>query len=640
MPIRSLSGLQPQQLIIAALLVLAVSVFRQLALASWSPSLSFSLFYPVLLFCTWLGGFRLGVFVTALSVFSLTIFLWYHPAIEPGRFGALFGTLVVEGFAVSYLFDRLRKAVQSSVEHRLHLMKVFVNEAPAAIAMFDNDMRYLAASKRWYSDYNIAGDSIVGKSHYDIFPEIPERWRQIHQRCLSGATERAEEDLFERADGTKQWIRWEVKPWMSDESPPRIGGIVMFSEDITGLKKAHERVVAAAAQSAIDTARYVEAEAMSVGKDEFLATLSHELRSPLHALLGWVHVLKRSGNDLQLLPQALAAIESSVQTLSQLIADLLDVTRIISGKLRLDIKRVSVAELLKEAVGVAFPQAAAREVRLQLRECAPEIFVRGDPVRLQQCVSNLLSNAIKFTPSGGSVVVSAASLNDIVQIAVLDTGKGIRSDALPHIFERYAQTSAASTRVHGGLGLGLSIVKHLVSLHGGTITASSAGPGLGSTFTISLPLAPAKEQQPGVSRLSEFVDKPTLLKDLTFLVVDDDVEMRELLRTLLEDRGAVVKIASNADEAGAIAHTTKLSLILSDLSMPGRDGCDFIQELRSSKIAVPAIVLTGSGTPAEIERALKAGFNEHLLKPVGAEELLDTIVRVLGPKQQQLVGNE
>jgi PAS domain S-box-containing protein len=519
-------------------------------------------------------------------------------------------------------------------------MKVFVNEAPAAIAMFDNDMRYIAASKRWYSDYNLAGESIIGASHYDIFPEIPERWLQIHQRCLSGATERAEEDLFERADGTKQWIRWEIKPWMSDESPPRIGGIVMFSEDITSLKLAHQRAIAAAAQSEIDIARYVEAEAVNVGKDEFLATLSHELRSPLHALLGWVYVLKKSGNEPQHLPQALAAIESSVQTLSQLIADLLDVTRIISGKLRLDIKRVSVAGLLREAVSVAFPQANAKGVQLQLVECDPEIFVRGDPVRLQQCLGNLLSNAIKFTPGGGTVTLSATGLNEVVQITVHDTGKGIQSEALPQIFERYAQTSAASTRVHGGLGLGLSIVKHLVSLHGGTITASSAGPGKGSTFTIALPVAPAKEQQPGISRLSEFVDRPTLLKDLKVLVVDDDIEMRELLRALLEDRGADVKIASNADEAGAIAHTTKLSLIVSDLSMPGRDGSDFIQELRSSKIGVPAIVLTGSGTSAEIERALKAGFNEHLLKPVGAEELLDTIVRVLGLRPQQRVGNE
>jgi CheY-like chemotaxis protein len=223
---------------------------------------------------------------------------------------------------------------------------------------------------------------------------------------------------------------------------------------------------------------------------------------------------------------------------------------------------------------------------------------------------------------------------------VRDTGQGIRPEALPQIFDRYAQTSTASARVHGGLGLGLSIVKHLVGLHGGTISAESAGPGLGSSFTISLPIPVAKESQPGLTRLSEFVDKPNLLKDLTVLTVDDVLETRELLRVLLEDYGAHVKVASCVDDALGIARTSRLNLIISDLAMPQRDGCELIKELRSLKIGAPAIVLTGNGAPAEINRALQAGFNEHVLKPVGAEQLLDTIVRVLGPIPWQQAGNE
>jgi PAS domain S-box-containing protein len=617
-------------LVIAGLLVLALSLVRQVVASYWNPGLSFPLFYPVLLVCTWLGGFRLGLLSTILWVSSLAVFLHYHPTLMLSESVVILGALVIEGLVVSYFFDRLQKAAKQAHERRLQTMKVFINEAPAAIAMFDTEMRYIAASGRWYSDYEVTQESIIGKSHYEIFPEIPESWRQVYQRCLAGATERAEEDLFLRSDGSEQWVRWEVKPWRSTESPQRIGGILVFSEDITSLKIAHARTGFLLAQSELDTARRLEAEGVSRSKDEFFATLSHELRSPLHALLGWIHVLKRMPYDPTRLAQALAAIESSVQTLSQLISDLLDVNRIISGKLRLDIKQLPIEQLLSEVVTAALPQATEKKIQFDAKLDAAGTVVKGDPVRLRQCFENLISNAIKFTPSGGSIVVSATRHNDVVDITVRDTGQGMRPEGLAHIFERYAQASAASARMHGGLGLGLSIVKQLVGLHGGSVIAESPGPGLGSTFTISLPIPQVSDARAGVADVAEFVDQPELLKGLTILVVDDDIEMRELLRALLTDHGASIKVASRVDEAARIAHDDKIDLLVSDIVMPGRDGYELIQELRNHQFAAPAIAVTGCASAAEISRALQAGFNEHLAKPVGAPELLSTIRKVLG----------
>jgi PAS domain S-box-containing protein len=629
MPRRLIYGRRILHVAVAGLLVVAVSFIRYLAAAVWNPGLSFTLFYPVLLVCTWLGGFALAVLATALWIFSLLVFLHYHPTIAVNQSLTTLGALVLEGLIVSYLFDRLRSSARSAQEQQRNVMKVFINEAPAAIAMFDTEMRYIAASKRWYTDYKISQHSVVGLSHYDVFPEIPERWRLIHQRCLLGATERAEEDLFIRPDGSHQWVRWEVKPWTSEAKSSRVGGIFIFAEDITSLKQAYERASELTAQNQVDAALRVEAETLNRSKDEFLATLSHELRSPLHALLGWVHVLKRSAGNPQHCSQALSAIESSVKLIGQLISDLLDVNRIVSGKLRLNIERVSMEQLLREVVETSLPQAQEKKVVLELKPVAADLAVRGDPVRLRQCVSNLLSNAIKFTPSGGRIEVMATASDDAVRITVRDTGQGIQAEAIPYLFERYAQASPASTRMHGGLGLGLSIVKHLVGLHGGEVAASSPGVGLGSTFTISLPALHAGDSLQGLVNVPESVDKPDLLKKRTILVVDDDVQMRELVRALLEDHGAQVRAASSVDEGIKMSHATAIDLVVSDIVMPQEDRYDLMRALRADGLTAPAIAVSGRAGDEDVRRALEAGFRLHLTKPVDAQELLGAIQRIL-----------
>jgi PAS domain S-box-containing protein len=626
-------------LIITLLLVALVSLIRQLAYPFWDPSISFILFYPVVLVATWLGGFPLGAFATGLLILTLTVFLHYHIAIDLTKSVATLVAMTLEGLGISYLFHALRQRALYAQEQSLQHMRVFINDAPAPIAMFDTQMRYIAVSRRWYTDYKIKAPSVIGRSHYEIFPEIPERWRDVHRRCLAGAIERADEDLFTRADGSEHWLRWEVHPWMLCEKPPTVGGIIMFSEDITSLKIAHEHALRAKAQSEIDAALRIEAERLNKAKDEFLATVSHELRSPLHAMLGWVQLLKKAFNDPARLAQAVAAIERSAQTQTQLISDILDINRITSGKLRLTLQDISLTQLINEAVDAISPQTTAKGISLEKEIPAAEAIIRGDLTRLHQCLGNILSNAVKFTQNEGRIHITATKRDHIIEISVSDTGQGIRADALPLLFERYAQITAASARVHGGLGLGLAITKHLIGLHGGSISAYSAGEGLGSTFTITLPVPALGSQPIGLTVAASAATTPDRFQGLSFLVVDDDLEMRKLLRCLLEDHGAQVHTASSVDEALSILRSARIDLILSDIEMPNKDGYALLQAVRTRGNSVPAIAVTGHSRPEDVAHAFEAGFNQHLTKPVEAQKLLESVDEALRSKPLPRVGN-
>lgn len=627
-------------LVITLLLVALVSLIRQLAYPVWDPSISFILFYPVVLVSTWLGGFALGAIATGLLIVTLAIFLHFHANIELPKSIPTLVAMTLEGLGISHLFHSLRQRVARAQTHTLQQMTIFINEAPVPIAMLDTEMRYIAVSKRWYSDYHINEPSIIGRSHYDIFPEIPERWRAVHQRCLAGATERADEDLFTRADGSEQWLRWEARPWMLVEKPNKVGGIIMFSEDITSIKVAHEQALRAKAQSEIDVALRSEAERLHKAKDEFLATVSHELRSPLHAMLGWIQLLKKAQTDRARFAQAVAAIERSARTQSQLVSDILDINRIASGKLRLTLQNLSVSQLIEDAIDTAMPHASEKNICVERPPTLPEAIVRGDPTRLHQCLTNILSNAVKFTPNGGRISVFTHTTRDSIQISVKDTGQGIRPDALPHLFERYAQTTATSTRVHGGLGLGLAITKHLIGLHGGTIAAYSTGEGLGSTFTITLPLQHSQMQSLGLTGTTNAAITPDRFRGLTFLVIDDDFEMRELMRCILEDHGARVHTACSAEEALGIERATNnLDLILSDIEMPDKDGYALLRELRTRGSSVPAIAVTGNSRPEDVARAHEAGFAKHLAKPVEVQQLLEGIDETLRSKPIMQAGN-
>jgi PAS domain S-box-containing protein len=386
-----------------------------------------------------------------------------------------------------------------------------------------------------------------------------------------------------------------------------------------------------------------ESERTSQMKDEFLATLSHELRTPLSAILGWAQVLRRGSRDQADLQRGLTTIERNARAQAQLIEDLLDMSRITSGKVLLDIQTVAPGAVIDAAVETVRPAADAKNIRIE-RHYDPDAGpIAGDPARLQQVIWNLLANAIKFTPRDGLVTIELTRRDALVDITVRDTGIGIRSEFITHVFERFRQADASTTRRHGGLGLGLSIVKHLVEQHGGTVRAHSAGEGRGASFTIELPavttpLAPARagRLQPGARHFTRGAE--LVLRDLSgvsVLVVDDDRDARELIGRILTDCQARVRLAASAREAFDALRESAPDLLISDLGMPEVDGFELLSWVRLHEREhggqLPAIALTAFARSEDRLRAMEAGFSAHISKPVEPGELIAAVASIVGP---------
>ena len=385
-----------------------------------------------------------------------------------------------------------------------------------------------------------------------------------------------------------------------------------------------------------------EAERSSQMKDEFLATLSHELRTPLSAILGWAQVLRRGGKDEADLQRGLQTIERNARSQAQLIEDLLDMSRITSGKVLLDMQTLAPSTFLDAAIDTVRPAADAKNIRLEKRYDADPGMIAGDPARLQQVVWNLLSNAIKFTPRNGQVIVELAQRDGSVAITVRDTGAGIKPEFITHVFERFRQADASMTRRHGGLGLGLAIVKHLIEQHGGTVRAESPGEGLGASFSIELPLAkvapPTRRSRAGLVGAPVPATPELTLLDLTgtsVLVVDDDRDARELIARILGDCHATVKIAGSAREAFEALRAEQPDLLISDLGMPEVDGFELLSWVRGLGRdrggLTPAIALTAFARSEDRLRALEAGFNSHISKPVEPSELIAAVASLVRP---------
>ena len=379
---------------------------------------------------------------------------------------------------------------------------------------------------------------------------------------------------------------------------------------------------------ALDNAElYQRAEEASRAKDEFLATVSHELRTPLAAILGWIRLLRRGGLGPEKQARALETLERNARAQSRLVEDLLDVGRIVSGKTRLEIETSDLARIVEAALESVRPAAETRSVQLQaaLQPCT----VSGDPQRLHQVLWNLLSNALKFTPAGGRVSVTLERREPWAVLTMTDTGQGIRPDFLPHVFERFRQADATVTRAHGGLGLGLAIVRHLVELHGGTVRASSPGEGRGATFTIELPLAAASIWNPPPLHASVPGPGEQELSGLRILVVEDEADTREMIASALEAQGAEVLSLDDAEQALAVATSERLDVLVSDVAMPRLDGHALIRALRrlrpDSSAAIPAVALSAFARPDDRACALEAGFQDYLTKPVEPEVLVSVV---------------
>jgi len=434
-----------------------------------------------------------------------------------------------------------------------------------------------------------------------------------------------------------------------------IGGLFLGHEQPAMFPERLEPIMAGLAAQlaiAIDNARLLEqeqraraaAEAASRAKEEFLAVLSHELRTPLNAVYGWARMLRSGQIEGEAVTRALDVIMRNANAQVQLIDDMLDVSRIVTGKMRLDVRPVDLETVVEAALDVVRPAAEAKHIRLRAVLDPQAVAISGDPDRLQQVVWNLLSNAVKFTPRDGRIQVHLQRVNAQVEIVISDSGQGIAPDVLPHVFERFLQGDSSSTRRHTGLGLGLALVRHLVELHGGTVEASSAGIGQGATFTVRLPVASASADESEDTRPARGRVYPTAavrvspagpsLHGLRVVVVDDDRDGLDLVATILVNGGAEVRACASAAEGFEAVRAWCPDVLVSDIEMPGEDGYTFIRRVRaldSAKVArTPAVALTAYGRVEDRRRTLSAGYSMHVPKPVDPTELATVVAGLAG----------
>ena len=420
------------------------------------------------------------------------------------------------------------------------------------------------------------------------------------------------------SDGSYRWFMARALPIRGDR-----GEITRWFGTCTDVDEQRRLAEARDALLASERAARAQIERAMRHRDEFVATLAHELRTPLNAILGWTQMLRRP-NNAEVLARGLEVIERNTRAQAQVISDLLDIGHITSGKIRLAREAVNMLGIVRAAVSIVRPAAEAKGVSIDATS-EPLAVVRGDAARLQQVTWNLLSNAVKFTPPGGTITVMAQRMNDRVELRVTDSGEGIAPEFLPFIFDRYRQADASATRSHGGLGLGLSIAKHIVELHGGTIDAFSEGPGRGATFVVRLPPAEL-EVRTDAGRNTD-----VSLAGAHVLVVEDQPDGRELVARIITERGGRVSTAVSATEAIARFTEEPPDLVISDIAMPGMNGYELLNRLRALEEGrrVPAIALTPYARAEDRTRSLLAGYQGHVPKPVDPAELLATVASLL-----------
>ncbi|RZL00231.1 MAG: PAS domain S-box protein [Rubrivivax sp.] len=489
-----------------------------------------------------------------------------------------------------------------------------------------------------------AATEIIGQ-HFSVFYPAEVKasgWPDHELQVASESGSFLDEGWRLRKDGTMFWAKVTITA-MRDETGHLIG-FAKLTRDLTQTK--HVEAIELASQQreeileAERSARMAAQHAARV-KDEFLATLSHELRTPLSAILGWTQILLKKGTEIgpQEQQRAMAVIDRNARAQVQLIDDLLDLSRIMTGKIRLDLQQTSLAEVVKATIDSAQPAAEAKGIRLTGLIDPAQTTVNADSARLQQVVWNLLINAIKFTPRGGQVHVLLQRVNSHLELSVSDTGIGIAAGFLPHVFDRFSQSDSSTTRSFGGLGLGLAISKQLVELHGGTIRATSPGEGQGATFFVDLPLSIVQtigEAERAHPTLQVSTGEPLVLPRLDgvhVFIVDDEPDARDLLQRIFKDQGAQVSAFGSAVELLDTLKTTRPSIIVSDIGMPKMDGYQMIRTLRASEsrdARIPALALTAFARAEDRKRSLLAGYQAHLAKPFDVAELILVVSDLVG----------
>ena len=497
--------------------------------------------------------------------------------------------------------ERLRQA-----EERMRTLLDSVQDYAICMLALDGEIvSWNAGAQRLFG---FAADEIVGRNYACFFPpaEREDGAPDAHLEAARVAGRHEIEGQRVRRGGSVFEAHVLITPMTRGDRQPR--GYSLVVRDITARKRMEDDL----------RRRAEELEAANRAKEDFLATLSHELRTPLNAMLGWTRLLRMGRLDAEGMGRALETIERNAHVQEQLIADILDVSRIVTGKLRLNLRPIDVAPIIAAAVDTVRPTADAKGITLACH-IEPTGSVLGDADRLQQVIWNLLTNAVKFTPRGGSVTVSSGRVGANATIKVVDTGEGIAPELAPFIFDRFRQGDGSSTRPHGGLGLGLSIVRHIVELHGGQVQAWSEGPNRGATFSVQLPVRAVQHGEPAARRAG---DAP--LAGLTILVVDEDPDAREVVSTALAQCGARTAAVATAREAIERLADFRPDVVVSDIATPEEDGYALVRTIRAMRTPaadVPVVALTAFTQPEDRRRALRAGFRHFVHKPVEIDEL-------------------
>ena len=527
-----------------------------------------------------------------------------------------------------------RRDRQRYEEHTVNRVRSLTDLMPLGVWAASRDGRITYTNQAWIDYTGLDARAANDPTHAEVIhPDDRERvvaaWTEA---VRTGEPLVVEYRLRRAADGAYRWHLQRAVPERGLRGA--LVGWIATATDIHDQKDAESRMSDLAARA--EAAR-ADAEAASRMKDEFLATVSHELRTPLNAIYGWTRMVRSGELDRRQAEKAMQTIERNTRAQIKLVEDLLDVSRIVAGKLTLELRTVAPGDVVRTAVDAMTPTARGKGVELVAVYDPTPCRVAADPNRLQQVVWNLVANAIKFTPPGGRIEVVVGSVEGCVEIEVNDSGAGIAPEFLPHVFDAFRQADGSSTRLHGGLGLGLAIVKHIVELHHGSVDVSSEGSGRGARFVVKLPLG---EAQAGVAPPAEWPSRSSgafarvrELRDVRVLVVDDDEDSRDMLTMVFERYGAAVERAASAAEAIAVIEQRRPHILLSDVGMPGEDGHALIRRVRAAErdsgLFLPAIALTGYASAEDGARALDAGFQLHIPKPVDPAELLSLVSRLL-----------
>jgi PAS domain S-box-containing protein len=468
---------------------------------------------------------------------------------------------------------------------------------------------------------------VIGKPLFEVFPELRSRGMDAYYTAaLRGEgiilAHRFHKHLLPIATSTggemPQSAR--IAPLLDGDT---VVGTLTMIEDVTERVTSESELRRQIAE--LEKARQTAESALRV-KDEFLATLSHELRTPLNAVMGWTRILQDGGVDAATTAHALQVIDRNVDAQARLIDDLLDISRIAAGKLRLELGPVNLVQCTVDAIDAVTPATSSKNITIERRLPDSALLISADPDRIQQVIWNLLSNAVKFTPRGGRIVVTLEHEPGTARVSVADTGKGISPDFLPHVFDRFSQANSSTNRIEGGLGLGLALARQLIEMHGGEISVHSAGLGQGATFTVTLPAnieaAPASVRAPAEYRQ---------LTGLKVLLVEDAMDWAQLLARTLSERGAEVSIAATAEEAVSCVARQRPDVVVADIGLPGEDGYSMLHRLRADGTArrLPAIAVTAYAGEQHRLKALSAGFDAYRAKPLSPQEIVAAIAEVI-----------